>query len=53
MLHAGLDLSRERLDVRVLDGAGDTTLETGGHPIATDCVRSCSASGCSGSRYAG
>ncbi len=29
MLHAGLDLSRKRLDVRVLDEAGDTALETG------------------------
>src|SRR5215207_4778692 len=28
MLHAGLDLSRKRLDVRVLDDAGDTALET-------------------------
>ena len=28
MLHAGLDLSRKRLDVRVLDDAGATTLET-------------------------
>ena len=28
MLHAGLDLSRKRLDVRVLDDAGGTALET-------------------------
>src|SRR5213596_155356 len=28
MLHAGLDLSRKRLDVRVLDDAGATALET-------------------------
>ena len=28
MLHAGLDLSRKRLDVRVLDDAGETALET-------------------------
>lgn len=28
MLHAGLDLSRKRLDVRVLDDAGDTALES-------------------------
>jgi hypothetical protein len=28
MLRAGLDLSRKRLDVRVLDDAGDTALET-------------------------
>jgi hypothetical protein len=28
MLHAGLDLSRKRLDVRVLYDAGDTALET-------------------------
>ena len=28
MLHAGLDLSRKRLEVRVLDDAGDTALET-------------------------
>lgn len=28
MLHAGLDLSRKRLEVRVLDDAGDTALES-------------------------
>jgi transposase len=28
MLHAGLDLSRKRVDVRVLDDAGETALET-------------------------
>jgi hypothetical protein len=28
MLHAGLDLSRKRLDVRVLDDAGESALET-------------------------
>jgi hypothetical protein len=28
MLHAGLDLSRKRLDVRVLTDRGDTALET-------------------------
>ena len=28
MLHAGLVLSRKRLEVRVLDDAGDTALET-------------------------
>ena len=28
MLHAGLDLSRKRLEVRVLYDAGDTALET-------------------------
>ena len=30
MLHAGLDLSRKRLDVRVLDDAGDTVVENPG-----------------------
>jgi hypothetical protein len=28
MLHAGLDLSRKRLEVRVLDEPGETMLET-------------------------
>ena len=32
MLHAGLDLSRKRLDVRVLDDAGDTALESWAPP---------------------
>jgi hypothetical protein len=32
MLHAGLDLSRRRLDVRVLDDAGETALETWAPP---------------------
>jgi len=32
MLYAGLDLSRKRLDVRVLDGAGDSALETAVFP---------------------
>ena len=32
MLHAGLDLSRKRLDVRVLFDAGDTAFETWAPP---------------------
>jgi transposase len=32
MLYAGLDLSRKRLDVRLLDGAGETVVETSAAP---------------------
>ena len=51
MLHAGLDLSRKRLDVRVLDDAGDTALETWTPPDRDGLHAWCSASGGSGSRW--
>ena len=52
MLHAGLDLSRKRLDVRVLDDAGATTLETWTAPDRDGLqTRWCKVSGGSENRW--
>ena len=52
MLHAGLDLSRKRLDVRVLDDAGATTLETWtARGSGWVCTRWCNVSGGSENRW--
>ena len=44
MLYAGLDLSRKRLDVCVLDAAGERVLEIGVSPTLMPCARSPHAS---------
>jgi hypothetical protein len=42
MLHAGLDLSRRRLDFRLLDQAGET-VEVGAAPPDVDGLRALAA----------
>jgi hypothetical protein len=53
MLHAVLDLSRKRLGVRVLDDAGETTLDTWTPADRTDWAHSRSESNGSGNRCVG
>ena len=53
MLHAGLDLSRKRLDVRVLDDAGATALETWTPPDRDGLRVWCNGWAGSGNRSAG
>jgi hypothetical protein len=50
MLYAGLDLSRQRLDVHVLDGDGRTIEVTAVRPTPTPCARSSPRSAGTGRR---